>query len=166
MKVQDFNPFPHTSPASVQRIPRSRPSRISACMLATVIAIGLPLLQIAPVAADEYRNPQVVATPAPVATYPHRARPHKAHLRHPHRAVNPDDTTPSSDADWTAVNPPDATATTTSDADAYTSAGTAAQAPPPTGSRRTESHIRLTPTSARSATMRTSREKTANDPRL
>jgi len=104
MKPQDFNRFAHLPPDSVYRVgadrrcPRAH-SRILLGVLAAILAIGLPLMQVAPAAAgDVLEIPQAVATPSPVAVHPHS---------HHRRATVPDDT-PSSNADWTAVTPPDA----------------------------------------------------------
>jgi hypothetical protein len=106
MRVQDFNPFPHASPASVDGISAcARRSLVLTSMLAAMLAIGLPLLQIAPATAGEVLEiPQVIATPSPVVAHRHRA-----HSRR-HHAVGPDDAALSSDADWTAVTPTEATA--------------------------------------------------------
>jgi hypothetical protein len=110
MKVQDFNPFPHASPDSVDGISRrARRSRMSACALAAVLAVGLPLLQIAPAATGEVLEvPQVVAIPSPAAAHPHKAHSH----RRRHRMVDPYEAARSSNADWTAVTPMEATAGT------------------------------------------------------
>jgi hypothetical protein len=118
MTVRDFNPFPLTSPdsvggVSVERISaRPRHSRISAPVLAAILAMGMTLLQVFPAGAGEVLEiPQAVTTPPVAAVHPHRSRTHKVHANH--RAQDSYDgssATPASDADWTAVTPSDATA--------------------------------------------------------
>jgi hypothetical protein len=91
MKFQAFNPFPHASHDSVYGISaRARRARMPARVLAAMLAIGLPLLQVAPAVAGEQvlEIPQVIATPA-------RARSHRS-------APDLYDAAPASYADATA----------------------------------------------------------------
>ena len=92
MKVQAFNPFPHTSHDSVYSLSRRahRP-HIAERALAVVLAIGLSLLPVAPAVAGEQvlEIPQVIATPATP--------------RSPRSAPDLYDTTPAYGADATAA---------------------------------------------------------------
>jgi hypothetical protein len=107
MRLQDFNRFAHLPADSVYRVgadgrsPRAR-SPMLVRALAAIVAIGLPLMQVAPAASgDVLEIPQAVATPSPAAVHPRRAHSH-------HRRATVSDDRPSSNADWTAVTPPDA----------------------------------------------------------
>jgi len=122
MKAQAFNPFPRASHDSGNEMPsRARRSLMRASVLAAVLAIGLPLLQIAPAVAGEVLEiPQAVATP--IATPSHRRRAMHSHRRASasHHAI------PSAPASNDAASVAPA-----GDADAYAMAGAADPAPPP-----------------------------------
>ena len=135
MKVQAINPFPHNPHDSVGISSHVGRFRISTRMLIAVLAIGMPLLQIAPAVAGEVLEiPQAVATPGAVT--PHRHHHHVSSTRYAAPATSaasgPDTYATPGDAYATSgtVNPA-SSAAPVSDADAYANAGNAEPAPPP-----------------------------------
>lgn len=115
MKLPTLNPFPHALHDTVDHLPTlPRRRRVTARVLAAVLAFGLPLIQTIPAIAGE----QVLEIPS--VANPTAARPHNP---------VPDlyDTTPppSSDADAYA------TSASPSDADSYANSGSPAATTPP-----------------------------------
>jgi hypothetical protein len=77
MKRQTLNPFPHTPHDSVNRgSRRTRCFHLPARVLAAMLTIGLPLMQIAPAIAGEQvlELPQVIANPANPPSSPNSYR--------------------------------------------------------------------------------------------